>query len=272
VSAHVWTKDDSSGSTVCRTGTLPKENAWVWERSRAHFPEKTMRPFCSYITKRRLLLGSILGLAIAAVAFWVRSSDLEWRQLPRAMESLDSVTVLALAVVVPVVGFPISVIYLIVGARFGPIIGISLIAGLTAGHLIATHWIARGFLRARLLRVMARHQHRIPAVPVGENAAVSLMIMLAPAIPYFIRNYALALSGIPLRIYFAIALPVHVARSCVALFLGDLGTDPSREGFYLIVSFYAIKLLIFAGVAWWLRQRHKRLKRSAAPSGLRLRP
>jgi len=147
----------------------------------------------------------------------------------------------------------------LIGARFGPEIGLMVVAGITALHLLGTHWVARGFLRARLQRFIERRNHHVPEVPPGENGAIALMIMLAPGIPYFLRNYVLALSGIPLRIYFAIAMPIHVLRSYVALFLGDIGSGPSGRAWIFLGIFYGTKLAIFAGVAWWLRARHKRM-------------
>jgi uncharacterized membrane protein YdjX (TVP38/TMEM64 family) len=166
--------------------------------------------------------------------------------------------VLTITAVLPLVGFPISMVYLLLGARFGPVLGLAVVTGITALHLLGTHWIARSFLRRPLLRFIERRKHHVPEVPPGENAAIALMIMLAPAIPYFVRNYVLALSGIPLRIYLWIALPIHVLRSYVALFLGDFGSSPSDRAWVFLGIFYGTKLAIFAGVAWWLRARHKR--------------
>ncbi len=218
-----------------------------------------MRAFRSHSAKRRWLIGGLAAFAVGVVILWLVAADFDWRAIPRALNRLNTGALLALTTFLPLAGFPISMVYLLVGARFGPVFGLGVVSGITALHLLGTHWIARSFLRKPIVRAVERRRHHVPEVPPGENFAVALMVMLAPAIPYFIRNYVLALSGIPLRVYFAVALPIHVLRSYVALFLGDFGGAPSHRGLVFLGIFYGTKLAIFAGVLWWLRRRHKRM-------------
>jgi len=200
-------------------------------------------------------------LTLGGVVAWIMIADVHWQAIPRAMSRLNTSSILALTTVLPLAGFPISLVYLLLGARFGPVTGLGIVSGITAIHLLGTHWIARSFLKGPLQRFMGRHPHRVPTVLPGENGPLALMIMIAPAIPYFVRNYVLALSGIPLRVYFAVALPVHVARSYVVLFLGDFGSSPSRSGLIFLGVFYTLQFTILAGLAWWLRRHHQRLLR-----------
>ncbi len=208
--------------------------------------------------KRRWLIGGLVLLALGGI-IWMVFSGMDWQSIPRAMNRLNSATILLLAATLPLAGFPISVVYLLIGARFGPLPGLGIVGVITALHLLGTHWITRSFLRRPFLLFMAGHRHRVPEVPPGENIPITLMAMLAPAVPYAVRNYVLALSGIPLRIYFVIALPIHVLHSYVVLFLGDFSSSRSRHGLILPGVFYATLLVIFAGLAWWLRRRHKRM-------------
>jgi len=219
-----------------------------------------IRP-CS--SKRRWVIGCVCAIILGATLWWaISSTGPDWRSLLRRMSTLNSTALLLLSTVLPLAGFPITLVYLLVGARFGRLLGLGVVGVITAIHLLGTHWITRSFFRRPLLLFMARHKHHVPKVPPGENGAIALMLMLTPAIPYFIRNYALALSGIPLRIYFCVALPIHLLRSYVALFLGNFGSSPSRQGLIFLGGFYAMQLAILAGVAWWLRRRHQRLAAS----------
>lgn len=217
-------------------------------------------------SKRHWLIAGVIVLLVAGICGGLFYTDFDWQKIPRAMERLNTAALLALTAVLPLLGFPISLVYLSLGARFGPLGGLAVVTAITSVHLVATHWIGRSFLKDRLKRFIEKRGHHIPQVPKGDDTAIALIVMLAPGIPYFIRNYVLALSGIPLRIYFCVALPVHLLRSFVALFLGDFGSAPSGRGVALLVLIYATKLAIFAVVAWRLRLRHRR-RHSTAETG-----
>jgi len=195
--------------------------------------------------------------AAAAALFFFTFTEWKWADLRNVLMGLNVVALLVLMVALPPLGFSVGVIYLVIGARFGPMWGGLVVTGITAAHLLVMHWIGRGWLRGRVERYLAQRKHHIPHVPDGENASVSLMALLVPGPPYFTRNYLLALSDVPLRVYFWIALPIYVARSYLTLFFGDLATNASRERILVLAGVYVVKLGITAWVIWRLRQRFK---------------
>lgn len=202
---------------------------------------------------RWALFAIVLAAAIAAIS----SAGFDWAALQDRIAGLNAALVLVLMALLPVGGFSVGIIYLVAGAKFGPLWGGVAVAGTTAIHLLLTHWISRSFLREPLLRFLARREHRLPVIPPGENIAISVMAALVPGVPYFARNYLLALSGVPLRTYFWICLPIYVARSYVTIFLGDLSGDPNRRDFIILVAVYAVKLGICAYLIARLRRRYK---------------
>lgn len=213
--------------------------------------------------QRRRWLGAILLLLFAIALFVVeKTTDFDWRSVPRTMEHLPTGLVLPLTAILPLFGFPISIVYLVLGARFGPGVGLIIVAGVTLVHVVGTWWISQSLLRDRIERWLARRQHHIPHVPPGEENSVTVLAVLAPALPYFIRNYALGLSGIPLRTLLLIGVPLYTARSAVALYLGELSAQPSVHGFVILGAIYAAKLGICAAIVWRMRRHHK-LRQSA---------
>jgi uncharacterized membrane protein YdjX (TVP38/TMEM64 family) len=198
-----------------------------------------------------------VAAAIVAGVILTGSIGVDWRALPQRITELNGAMVFALMSLLPVGGFSVGIIYLVAGAKFGPATGGMAVAGATAIHLLLTHWIAHGLLREPLLRLLARRGHRLQVVPAGENAAIAVMAALVPGIPYFARNYLLALSGVPLRIYFWICLPIYVARSYVTLFLGDLSGAPNRNGFLVLAAVYVVKLSVCAWLVARLRRRYQ---------------
>lgn len=205
-------------------------------------------------TKWSLVAVAVLVVLAAGIGL---SEEVDWHALRRSLESMDRGPLLALVAVLPVFGFSIALVYLVVGAVFGGWVGMAVIAGATAVHLLGSHWIARSFLRAPVQRFLARRKHRLPEMPPGEEWAVVLMTALVPGLPYFARNYLLALSGIPLRIYFWICWPVFVLRSGLVIFLGDFSGDFSIRRMAILGSVLAAKVGICAYLIFRLRARSK---------------
>lgn len=217
------------------------------------------------LRKRHWAFIVVLLTALTAALVFFLGTELKWADLHRALLGLNVVALLVLLVVLPPFGFSVSVIYLVIGARFGPLLGGAVVTGITAAHLLIQHVIGRTFLRDRIERYLAERKHHLPHVPEGENAMVSLMAVLVPGLPYFVRNYLLALSDVPLRIYFSVALPIYVARSYLTLFFGDLASNISTQRVVVLGGVFVLKLGISAYVIWRLRRRLKAARSPAAP-------
>lgn len=211
------------------------------------------------------ILSAVALVLLAAAAAFLFLRDFEWQRITDAINRLHPAAVLPFMAILPVFGFPIMFVYLFAGARFGPLVGGLVVAGVTAVHLLASYFIARSFLRGPVERFIERRHHHLPQVPPDEGPAVALVAALVPGLPYVVRNYALALAGVRLRVYFWVCLPVYVARSYVSILLGDLSSDPSRRGLIIIVVIDAIKVVICALVIAWLRQHHRKYHAHDAP-------
>lgn len=208
------------------------------------------------LPKTKWILLTLAALLVLA-AVMVLSDVVDWRELRHSLEEMDRPPLLALVAVLPVFGFSIAVIYLVVGAVFGGWIGLAVVGGATAIHLFGSHWIARSFLRAPLRRFLRRKKYHLPDLPSGEEWSVVLMTALVPGLPYFVRNYLLALSGIPLRRYFWICWAVYVFRSALVIFLGDFSGDINGQRLLLLGAVLAAKLAVCAYLLHRLRRRQK---------------
>lgn len=211
---------------------------------------------------RRLLAASAVLAALAGAGAFFYYGEFEWRAVQALISDLPVLPLLALMVVLPPFGFSISLVYLVAGARFGPGMGAGVIAGVTAAHLLLMHWIARSFLREPLERLLRRRNHHLPRAPAGENASLAVMAAVAPGLPYFSRNYLLALADVPLRVYFWVCLPLYVLRSQVSVFIGDLARQPDARQLALLAVVYAIKVGVCVYVIWRVRRRLRARRRS----------
>jgi uncharacterized membrane protein YdjX (TVP38/TMEM64 family) len=216
--------------------------------------------------KRRRRWWTLLGAAVVALGVVALFSftEFDWRSVQRDIAALNPLLLFGLIATLPVFGLSVGVGYLVAGARFGAVGGGLVVAAATAVHLCATHWICRSFLRGAIERWLARRRHHLPEIPRDERVAVAAMAALVPGLPYFARNYLLALSGMPLRVYLPVCLPIYVARSYVTIFLGDLSGDPHRSEFLILVAVYVVKLAICALIGARLRKHYKQRHPSSA--------
>lgn len=202
-----------------------------------------------------VVIALLVGAALL-VNLYLRS-DIELEQISRRIAAFNPFIVFILMATLPVGGFSIGLVYLVAGMKFGPVLGGVAVAGATAVHLILSHWICRTVLRGPLQRFLKRRNHSLPHAPEGEHASVAAMAALVPALPYFSRNYLLALTDIPLRVYFWVCLPIYVIRSYIVILLGDIGMDVSRRTLAILIGVYILKLSICGYLLWRIRRRIK---------------
>jgi uncharacterized membrane protein YdjX (TVP38/TMEM64 family) len=218
-------------------------------------------PKAKIIRDRWWLIAVLLLVVGVGAVIWVRG-DYHLQDVTDTIAGFNAVIVFILMALLPVVGFSVSIVYLVAGMKFGPVLGGVLVAAATAVHLLATHWICQTVLRGRLQRFLAKRHHQLPHIPKGENVSVAAMAALVPGLPYFARNYLLALTDVPLRVYFWVCLPIYVIRSFVAIMLGDLGSDPDRKTLMIVVAVYVVKLSVCAYLIWRIRRRSRDIRAS----------
>jgi uncharacterized membrane protein YdjX (TVP38/TMEM64 family) len=218
------------------------------------------------------ILASIVLALVGAVALVLLLTDLDWSSVQRgfarlntAMERLNPVAVIPLMAVLPIFGFPIGIVYLVAGARFGMLGGGVIVAAVTAIHLVASYYIGRSFLRGPIERFIEKRHHHLPQVPEDEQILVCVIAALLPGLPYFVRNYLLVLAGVRLKIMFWVCWPIYIARSYATILLGDFSGDPSRRGLMIVLVVDGLKIAICAFVIWRLREHHRKYHPAHGP-------
>lgn len=197
-------------------------------------------------------------MSVAVLTALVLLTRNRWAEIVHVIDELAAGPLIIAMAVLPLFGFPILPVYLVAGARFGPVGGGLVVAGVTAVHLAGTYWIARSILRRPLERLLARWHAHLPEIPRDEQPAVALIAALVPGFPYVIRNYLLAVAGVRLRVYLPICLPVYVARAYVSILVGNLSSAPDRGRLLIYGGIELLKVAVCAFVIWRLRVHHRR--------------
>jgi len=209
----------------------------------------------------------LVVVAALLVVLYVRS-DIDVEAIIRRIAEFNGFVVFVLMALLPVGGFSIGLVYLVAGIKFGPVFGGLAVAGATAVHLVGSHWICQTMLRGPLQRFLKRRNHSLPHAPDGEHVSVAAMAALVPGLPYFARNYLLALTDVPLRVYFWVCLPIYVIRSYMVILLGDIGADVNRKTLAILVGVYVLKLSICGYLLWRIRHRIKQKERARPIRGV----
>jgi len=164
-----------------------------------------------------------------------------------AAAKLNGGLAFALLTVLPLVGFPVSVLHVAAGVRFGVPLGLTLVWTSILLQLLASyglvHW-KRRFFAHRFKSIREK-------IPKGAHAPVTVFTMLIPGAPFFAQNYTLALLGVPLRLYVGICLPMHAARSSIAVIFGAESRHFTPARLVLILLYVAA----IVGASWWALRR-----------------
>lgn len=215
------------------------------------------------LDRRKLLI--VGGVVLACVAVGLLYERIDVEAVNAWTESLNGGLVFTLMVVLPLVGFPVTVAHAVAGMRFGLALGLTLAACSIVLQLLASY----ALVRAAPQLFQRRLQGIREKLPEGAHGPVTLFTVLLPGVPYFAKNYVLPLIGVPLRTFLLWAAPIHIARSLVGVAFGHLSSDltPLR-----ITAFVGYFLVVSAGCAWALRRVQAQVKdRRSAAGGRRSR-
>lgn len=210
------------------------------------------------VTRRRVV---VLALVVAAcVALSLFYKQIDPAALRERAERLNGPAVFAAVAVLPLVGFPVSVMHAIAGARFGLKLAIPLVALALVLQLLASYglvWLAPNFFAKRLAPLRSR-------LPRTAHRPLTLFTLLLPGAPFFAQNYVLPLVGVPFRTFFVIAFPLHLMRSLIGVLFGEVSDDltPAR-----IAGFAAYAVTVTLACAWSFRRLRARLQDQPPAAG-----
>lgn len=168
--------------------------------------------------RRRRITIIVIALGIAALFALIThfGGGDRWKEM---MNALPPAALLACFAVLPLTGFPVTLLLLAVGARFGFWPGLAATAGVTAVHLLASYPLS-GFVRRPVTALLKKAGWNLPRLDRRSAWPFSTWLALAPGLSYALKNYTPALAGVPFSIYFLTYYPVHVVTSVLGLLLG----------------------------------------------------
>lgn len=235
-----------------------------------HFSDREASPPAWKSAAFRRTAYAWIGRAVLAVLligglYAVFHGRLDPATVHRYADRLNGEAAFALLVVLPLLGFPASVLHFAAGLRFGVELGLSLVAVSIGLQLVASYFLVHAF-GDRIGRRLEGVRRRIPR---GAQASVAIFAVLLPGVPFAAVNYVLPLLGIRLRTYLLCCWPLHTLRATVTVLLGGvIGEFTGARATVLVV--YAVLLTVAS--AWTYRRLRRQLGDPPAVEGDRTQP
>jgi uncharacterized membrane protein YdjX (TVP38/TMEM64 family) len=199
---------------------------------------------------------SLIGLLVALGLLYLwRGEEIALLVKNGLSEDAHPGVVLLLFAGLPLVGFPITVLLVLIGLKFGAVPGILIMFAVMPIHLLAAFLMANSFLRALIERLFRKMDHRLPQVPLNRSWWFSLVFMAVPGLPYTVKNLTLALCGVPFRHFFGSALLVEGVMGIPFVVTGQ--ALASKSLMLLVVVFLVLAGAYAAFLA--LRRRHREI-------------
>jgi uncharacterized membrane protein YdjX (TVP38/TMEM64 family) len=193
----------------------------------------------------------LIALPIIALVATLLYHQIDVHAVHERAREFNGVAAFGLLAVLPLIGFPASMLHVAAGVRFGSMLGLTLVATSILFQLLVSYSLVHIF-RASFSkwRWVQRVRERIPD---GAHASICVFAVLLPGAPYAAINYTLPVIGVPFHTYVLCCLPLHTLRATVTVLFGDQ-SDKFTGARLAVLVLYALLIL---GASWWTFRRLK---------------
>jgi uncharacterized membrane protein YdjX (TVP38/TMEM64 family) len=215
--------------------------------------------FLRRITPKQWGLLALAAAACVGLVFIYRLIDVQ--AIHDYARRMNGFVVFVVMTVLPMFGFPVSVLHVAAGVRFGTGLGLALTTVSIFLQLLASYALVKAApsFFARWVEPLRKR------LPKAAHTPLTQFTMLLPGAPYFAQNYVLPLVGVPLGTYLLWSFPLHVVRSIVGVIFGHESADLTPMK---LAGFGLYSIAIGLTCAWSFRRLQRKMKdRPAAADG-----
>ncbi len=196
--------------------------------------------------------------AVLAVAYFEYRPELA--ALWAAIKSEDShpAVLLVSFLVLPIVGFPVAPLLVLLGLRFGIVVGVVFMFGIIPAHLAISYWVSRSFLRERIAALAEKKDYKIPELPENKRLAFGIAFMVVPGLSYALKNILLPQFGLSFFKFFFCGWLIQGIMGVPFVVLGEAA---SRWSLPLLLGLIGFFLLLFVSRKW-IGKKYKQAMKS----------
>lgn len=200
----------------------------------------------------------LLGALVTGALYFGAEHGYIDRIIAAINTDLSPVLFISLMILLPVLGFPISVFLVVGGIKFGIVLATALWLVVLPIHTIIGY-LAVKFLRPWLQKLLNNTLgYDIPTIPPNRQALFSLLFLAIPAIPYAAKNYLLPMAGVSMRYCILLNCLVQSVLGLPFIILGKSGAEMDPTLFYVaLLAFFALYLLLR-----WVKKKYRQESQS----------
>ncbi len=196
---------------------------------------------------------TLLLAAAAAWYYFTHEEDFTRENLVAYGRGLPALWFVAVFLLLPVVGGPLTIFLVLAGVRFGFPGGMGVSAGVVFFHHFVAYRLTHGYFREPVKKWLHRRHRKIPSIPAKHRIWFTVLFASVHGPPYAMKLYLLALTDLPFRIYFWVGAPVYIAFCVIPVGAGSAVTTFDMTWIYVVlVGLAAVWLLGYV-----IRRRYK---------------
>ncbi len=207
---------------------------------------------CQLLKRHATKIVAITVLLIAA-AWWLHShhGGLSRQVIIDYAEKIPAMWFLAAFLLLPLIGFPVSLFLLAAGVRFGLAGGMAMAGVALLFHHVVAYHVTHGWFRAWMRLRLERAGYAIPPIKRQHRAWFTALFAALRGPPYILKLYLLALTDVPFRIYLGVGAPVYIIFCLIPVGAGSAILQVDATWLYVIVALSGLLLV----VGYWMRRR-----------------
>jgi uncharacterized membrane protein YdjX (TVP38/TMEM64 family) len=193
----------------------------------------------------------VVSLLFVAWLIHAHQNELSRETIIEFGKEIPAAWFMILFLILPLVGFPVSVCLVLAGIHFGFVGGMLVSAAAVAFHNFAAYRLTHGFFRTRMRDFLKKSGYAIPPIDARHRVRFTVLFAAIHGPPYIAKLYLLALTDIPFHIYFWAGVPIYVFFCAIPVAAGSAATTMHMKWIYVIIGAFAV--ISLAG--FWIKRR-----------------
>ncbi|GAB6145499.1 TVP38/TMEM64 family protein [Desulfocicer niacini] len=161
---------------------------------------------------------------------------------------------IAAYVVLPMIGFPIMPLLILLGVRFGALNGSIIMIVFTPLHLVVSYWAVRTRIQGWIEHLAEARSMAVPKIPEKHRFKFSFLFMIIPGLSYTLKNYLLPMSGLSFPLFLICG---WLPQAVMGIPFVVMGAAAARYTLILLAGMLGIYIVMMLSRRWIISLYHR---------------